>query len=283
MSQTSIVKNRPGHPGKGRKKSRRTPKGRQPRPEAVTFVESLLGAKPLRRDLLIEYLHRIQDACGYLSADNIAALAHLMKLAQTEVYEVATFYAHFDVIGDHDKPPPAVTLRVCDSIVCQLAGAADLQAALAKGLAAEDIRVIAAPCMGRCDQAPVTVLGQHHIAGATPEKIHSALAAKQFHPVLPEQTTGFEEYRAQGGYQMLKRLLDGSLGADDILTELDASALRGLGGAGFPTGRKLRIVRDYPGPRLMAVNADEGEPGTFKDRYYLGTDPHRFIEGMLIA
>ena len=265
----------------GRGKGRPTPKGRQLDDRAWEEVRSLLGEGPHRRDLLIEYLHRIQDTCGHLSAAHLRALAEELRIAQAEVYEVATFYAHFDVVKEGETPPPALTIRVCDSLSCELAGAQELKAALEKGLDPAEVRVLRAPCMGRCDTAPVLELGHKHIDHATPEKVQAAIAAGNTHPHIPEYQ-GFDSYREGGGYGVLARLRrEGDFEA--VQEELLASGLRGLGGAGFPSGRKWGFVRAEPGPRYLAVNGDEGEPGTFKDRFYLEREPHVFLEGMLIA
>ncbi|MCV6592123.1 MAG: NAD(P)H-dependent oxidoreductase subunit E [Silicimonas sp.] len=262
-------------------RSRRTPKGRQVADEAVAELRSLLGDRPRRRDLLIEFLHLIQDEYGCLSADHIAALADEMRLAQAEVYEVATFYAHFDVVRDGETPPPSLTIRVCDSLSCEMAGAEALQQALEDGLDANEVRVLRAPCMGRCDTAPVLELGHHHIDHASLEKVEAAIAGGHTHAVIPDYQT-FETYRAEGGYAAL---LDLRANGDweEVQERVLASGLRGLGGAGFPSGKKWGFVRANPGPRYLAVNGDEGEPGTFKDRYYLERTPHLFLEGMLIA
>ncbi len=266
---------------KGTGKSRHTTKGRQVDDTALSEVRSLLGDQPLRRDLLIEFLHLIQDEYGHLSAAHIAALAEEMRLAQTEVYEVATFYAHFDVVREGEVPLPALTIRVCDSLSCELAGAEALQKALEDGLDPAEVRVLRAPCMGRCDTAPMLVLGHHHIDHATVEKVEAAIAADHTHPIMPEYET-LAAYCADGGYEALKNLRD-SGDWEAVQETILASGLRGLGGAGFPSGRKWGFVRANPGPRYVAVNGDEGEPGTFKDRYYLERTPHLFLEGMLIA
>ena len=255
------------------------PKGRQADPEAVAEVAGLIGEER-GRDLLIEHLHTLQDHYGALTPKHLAALAETMRLALVEVYEVATFYAHFDVLED-DQPIPPVTVRVCDSIACNLAGAEQLLAELERD-AGKSIRVLRAPCMGRCDQAPVAAVGHNHLGAAEAGEILEAAAGGHVEPEIPTYIA-LAEYRAGGGYQQLQACLDGQQSLESVLEALDQSGLRGLGGAGFPTGRKWRIVRDYPAPRLMAVNADEGEPGTFKDRHYLTGDPHRFLEGMLIA
>ncbi len=266
---------------KGTGRSRHTPKGRQVEDSALAEVRALLGDRPRRRDLLIEHLHLIQDANGHISAAHVAALADEMRLAQTEVYEVATFYAHFDVVKEGETPPPALTIRVCDSLSCELAGSAALQQALEEGLDPAEVRVVRAPCMGRCDTAPVLELGHHHIDHATPQKVRAAIDAGHTHADVPEYER-FKTYRAAGGYETLETLKDSGDWEAIQQTVLD-SGLRGLGGAGFPSGRKWGFVRAEPGPRYLAVNGDEGEPGTFKDRYYLERTPHLFLEGMLIA
>ena len=267
----------------GRGKGRRTPKGRQLNDEALAEVRSLLGTRPRRRDLLIEFLHLIQDSYGCLSAAHLRALAEEMRLAQAEVYEVATFYAHFDVVKEGEEAPPAITIRVCDSLSCELAGAQDLLEALGKTYGGGgEVRVLRAPCMGRCDTAPTLEIGHNHIDHATPEKVAKAIDAADFHAHVPEYER-LAAYRAAGGYAELEALRGGSRTPDQIQDALLESGLRGLGGAGFPSGRKWSFVRAEPGPRYLAVNGDEGEPGTFKDRYYLEREPHVFLEGMLIA
>ncbi|MXQ06679.1 NADH-quinone oxidoreductase subunit F [Alphaproteobacteria bacterium GH1-50] len=265
----------------GRGKGRATPKGRQLDDAALAEVRALLGDRPRRRDLLIEHLHLIQDAHGSLSAAHLRALAEEMRLAQAEVYEVATFYAHFDVVKEGEAPPPALTIRVCDSLSCELAGAAALKKALEDGLDPAEVRVLRAPCMGRCDTAPVLELGHNHIDHATPEKVRAAIAAGDTHAHMPDYES-LETYRRSGGYETLLNLRDGG-DWEEVQDRVLASGLRGLGGAGFPSGKKWGFVRTNPGPRYLAVNGDEGEPGTFKDRYYLERVPHLFLEGMLIA
>jgi NADH:ubiquinone oxidoreductase subunit F (NADH-binding)/NADH:ubiquinone oxidoreductase subunit E len=269
-------------PGAGRRnRPRRTPKGRQVEPQALAEVQALLGDRARRRDLLIEHLHLIQDRYGYLSAAHLAALAQEMRLALTEVYEVATFYAHFDVVKEGEAPPAALTVRVCDSLSCAMAGAEHLIRELPNRLG-RDVRVVRAPCMGACDRAPVCAVGHGQVMRATTESV-AAAAAHDAH-VRPYPTpSDFEHYVRDGGYALLKACVSGARTRDDIIKTVSDASLRGLGGAGFPTGRKWTLVRAEPAPRLMAVNADEGEPGTFKDRHYLERDPHRFIEGMLIA
>ncbi|MGK0281514.1 MAG: NADH:ubiquinone oxidoreductase subunit E, partial [Patiriisocius sp.] len=266
----------------GRGKGRSTPKGRQLDDSAFADVKALLGDKDRRADLLIEHLHLIQDEFGHLSVPHMHALAEEMKLSQAEVYEVATFYSHFDVIDEETAPPPALTIRVCDSLACEMAGAQQLMAELKKGLDASQVRVVRAPCMGRCDTAPVLEIGHNHIDNATSEKVDAAIAADDTHAHVPAYET-FADYSGTGGYTELKALRDGKLTPDQVQDKILESGLRGLGGAGFPSGRKWSFVRAEAGPRYLAVNGDEGEPGTFKDRYYLERTPHLFLEGMLIA
>ena len=264
-----------------RRGARPTPKGRVVDPAALAQVRSLLRDAPRRADLLIEFLHRIQDAHGCLAAPHLAALAQELKLAPTEVYEVATFYHHFDVVKEGDARPPAVTVRVCETLSCSLAGAPALRAALERlGLA--DVRIVSAPCVGRCDRAPVAVVGQNPIDHATADGVAAAVRARNT-TAPPAKAIDYAAYRRDGGYRTLVDCVSGRRTADAVIAELEGSSLRGLGGAGFPAGRKWKIVRAEPAPRLMAVNIDEGEPGTFKDRHYLERDPHRFLEGMLIA
>ncbi|MGR3661609.1 MAG: NAD(P)H-dependent oxidoreductase subunit E [Paracoccaceae bacterium] len=265
-------------PGKGR----RTPKGRQYQDAALLEVQNLLKNQPRRRDLLIEFLHLLQDEYGHLSAKHLVALAHEMKLSQAEVYEVATFYAHFDVVKEDETPPPALTIRVCDSLTCELAGTQQLKRALEDGLNASEVRVLRAPCMGRCDTAPVLEIGHKHIDFADVIKAKAAVKRKDTHPIIPDYQT-FADYQAGGGYVKLAELRDGGTTVDAVQDLLLEAGLRGLGGAGFPSGRKWSFVRAEEGPRYLAVNGDEGEPGTFKDRYYLEHDPHVMLEGMLIA
>ncbi|MEL7115376.1 MAG: NAD(P)H-dependent oxidoreductase subunit E, partial [Pseudomonadota bacterium] len=265
----------------GRGKGRKTPKGRQITDQALAEVRALLGDRPRRQDLLIEHLHLIQDAHGHLSAAHLAALAEEMRLSQAEVYEVATFYAHFDVVKEDETPPPALTIRVCDSLSCELAGAQQLKAALEDGLDPSEVRVLRAPCMGRCDTAPVLEIGHNHIDHATVEKVQAAIASDDTHAHVPDYET-LAAYQASGGYSALEELRENG-NWEDVQEKILASGLRGLGGAGFPSGRKWGFVRANPGPRYLAVNGDEGEPGTFKDRYYLERTPHLFLEGMLIA
>src|SRR3954468_17256787 len=264
-----------------RRKARRTPKGRQINPQALAEVQALLTDRSRKRDLLIEHLHLIQDKYGHISAAHLAALAAEMRLAQTEVYEVATFYAHFDVVKEGEAAPPPITVRVCDSLSCAMVGGEHLLRDL-PGRLGRDVRVLPAPCMGACDRAPVCAVGHTQVMQATAESVAAAVTqGSHAHP--PVNANNFEAYTGDGGYTLLKACLAGTRTRDDVTKIVSDAGLRGLGGAGFPTGRKWSLVRAEPAPRLMAVNADEGEPGTFKDRYYLGLDPHRFLEGMLIA
>ncbi|MBX9800947.1 MAG: NAD(P)H-dependent oxidoreductase subunit E [Burkholderiaceae bacterium] len=264
-----------------KERKRQAPKGRRVDPAALAEVRELLGDESRQADLLIEHLHKIQDKFGHLASSHLAALAQEMRLAQTEVYEVASFYHHFDIVKEGGVAPQALTVRVCDGLSCEMAGAKDLLAKLPKILGKE-VRVIAAPCVGRCEQAPVAVVGQNPIINATCEAVQTAVEKKEI--VQAEGTiTDFNAYQNEGGYALLKKCVSGERDVESVIKTMEDSGLRGLGGAGFPSGRKWRIVRGEKGPRLMAVNIDEGEPGTFKDRVYLEKDPHRFLEGMLIA
>ncbi|HXR58589.1 MAG TPA: NAD(P)H-dependent oxidoreductase subunit E [Burkholderiales bacterium] len=266
---------------KGKGKVRSTPKGRVVDPKALEEVRALLGKESRQRDLLIEHLHKINDKHGHLSAAHLAALAQEMSLSQTEVYEVATFYHHFEVVKEGETPPPALTVRVCDSIACEIAGAHALLEKLPKMLG-KDVRVLHAPCIGRCESAPAVVVGQNPVLNATAEKILGVVEKKQVQcPVAPY--VDFDQYKSRGGYKLIADCLAGKHTRESITKIMEDSALRGLGGAGFPVGRKWKSVAGEPEPRLMAVNIDEGEPGTFKDRWYLERDPHRFLEGMLVA
>src|ERR1700733_1003645 len=281
MVSHSVQEVRPfEHPGEGRKRAKSTPKGRQIDPQAGEEIAALLGDRPRRRDLLIEHLHLIQDKYHQISTAHLAALADEMKLSFAEVFETATFYAHFDVVKEGEPDTAPLTVRVCDSLTCAMLGAEKLLREL-QDSAGPGIRVVRAPCVGRCDTAPAAEVGHNFVDHATVANVLAAAKAGDTHDHLPEYVD-YDAYVAGGGYQLLSRLRSGALPREDLLKSLDVASLRGLGGAGFPTGRKWRSVLGEPGPRLMAVNGDEGEPGTFKDRYYLETDPHRFLEGMLI-
>lgn len=267
--------------GKPLKMPRSVGKGRQIDPKALAEVQTLLGDASRQKDLLIEHLHLIQDHHKHISANHLVALANEMKLSRAEVYEVATFYHHFDVIKEDQTPPPALTVRVCDSMTCEMMGAEALISSLEAGLD-DGVRVQRVPCIGRCDKAPVAVVGMHPVEKADCNTVTEKVNAHQQEPEFIEPIT-YETYLDKDGYQTYQQCISGQIDVESVLTQLEDSGLRGLGGAGFPVGRKWRIVRDQPAPRLMAVNIDEGEPGTFKDKYYLDRDPHRFLEGTLIA
>ncbi len=270
------------HPGAGRKKAKPQPKGRQVQPQAKHEIETLLGDRPREREFAIEYLHLIQDEWHQISAAHLAALADELKMAFAEVFEIATFYAHFDVVKEGEPDLPPLTIRVCDSVTCAMFGAEALLAELQKTDLGAPARVVRAPCVGLCHQAPAVEVGHHFLHKADIAAVKQAVAAGDTHPHIPDYID-YDQYRAGGGYQLLDKLRSGAMSAEDIMAALDGGGLRGLGGAGFPTGRKWRSVRGEKGPRLMAVNGDEGEPGTFKDGHYLNTDPHRFLEGTLIG
>jgi len=264
-----------------KQRKRQAPKGRRVEPAALAEVQALLGDESRAADLLIEHLHKLQDRYGHLSAAHLAALAQEMRLAQTEVYEVASFYHHFDIVKEGQSAPAALTVRVCDGLSCELAGARELLARL-PALLGRDVRVIPAPCIGRCEQAPAVAVGQNPVPCATAEAVVRTVQAQAVRH-LPEAYIDLAAYRADGGYALLHDCLAGRRDVESVIQTLEDAGLRGLGGAGFPAGRKWRIVRAEAAPRLMAVNIDEGEPGTFKDRVLLERDPHRFLEGMLIA
>ena len=279
--------------GASRERKRQRPKGRQVDPAALQQVLALLGDLPRRRDLLIEFLHLIQDAYDCLSTAHLAALAAELRLAQVEVFEVASFYHHFDIVREGEPAPPALTVRVCDGLSCEMAGAGELLARL-PALLGREVRVVAAPCIGRCDQAPAVLVGQQAVGPAGCDGVVAAVAAGAGACKLPpDDAASATVCPAPGGeargvaepgeFTVLNECLSGARSVEAVIAELEGSGLRGLGGAGFPAGRKWRIVRNEPGLRLMAVNIDEGEPGTFKDRFYLERNPRQFLEGMLIA
>ena len=269
------------HPGRSGRRTRHQGKGRQVLTSALNEIRNLLGNSPRSRDLLIEFLHLIQDKYGHLSSVHLAALAQEMQLSMSEVYEVATFYAHFDIVKEGENAPPPITVRVCDSLTCEMMGSKNLIDEL-KSCLGGSIRVIPAPCMGRCETAPVAEVGHKHVVNANPKAIRTTINSGEFEPHIPPYKK-LKTYIDEGGYNLLTECHNGTHSPEDIITILENSSLRGLGGAGFPTGRKWKFVSLEPEPRLMAVNADEGEPGTIKDRVYLETDPHRTIEGMLIG
>ena len=256
-------------------------RGRRVNPETLKQIQDLIAALPVRRDLLIEYLHLIQDKFGHISAAHITALASIMGLATTEVYEVATFYHHFDVIKEGEQAPPALTVRVCDSISCEMSNAETLVSELTK-FHGDKVRIQRVPCVGRCDTAPIAIVGQKPIDYATLETVNKSVEVRDIESPITEYVT-YNKYVNSGGYELVKRMFDTQNGPEKIIEIMKDSGLRGLGGAGFPAGQKWDIVSKQDGPRVMAINIDEGEPGTFKDRYFLERDPHRFIEGALIA
>jgi len=260
-------------------------KGRQADQTSLQEVRALLlldaEALKQRRDLLIEHLHTINDSYRGLHERHLVALAKLMNIAMAEVYEVATFYHHFEIIPEGEQAPQ-FTVRVCDGLSCDMAGAATLLTKLQSSLGTSKVKVVSAPCVGRCEQAPVAVVHQHEIGHASLEKVMALVQAEAIHAVIPDYID-LNAYKADGGYALLQGLASGTHQTEAVLKAMEDSGLRGLGGAGFPAGRKWRIVSDQAAPRLMAVNIDEGEPGTFKDRTYLERDPHRFLEGMLVA
>jgi len=260
--------------------SKRPRRGRRINAEVQAEIAPLLEALPPCRDLLLEHLHVIQDHYGYLSSNHLVALADWLQLSVAEVYEVASFYHHFDVVVDDQPPPPEITVRICDSISCAMAGADALAETLTERF--PEVRIQRVSCVGRCDTTPVAVVRQHPIGGATADKVADALACQSLEDI-PPSAPGYSEAREDGAYQHYLRLCDGMLEADEIIETIERAGLRGLGGAGFPAAQKWKIVRNYPTPRLLAVNIDEGEPGTFKDRYWLEREPHTFLEGMLIA
>ena len=278
----SIAEKNPQAVDHRRKRSRGKTKGRIVDINALLTVQSLLGDESRAKHLLIEHLHKIQDKFGHLSAAHLVALASEMKMAPTEVYEVASFYHHFDVVKENDNAPPPLTVRVCDSVSCEMAGADELISALESSLG-NTVRVQRVPCVGRCDMAPVAVVGQNTIDCATSDRVNAVVDAGDITQAMPTDSIDLAAYKAVGGYTLYEKLVAGEITGDAIIKELEGTALRGLGGAGFPVGRKWSILRGQAAPRMMAVNIDEGEPGTFKDRYYMLKDPHRFLEGMLIA
>ena len=265
-----------------RRRRDRGPKGRPVDDRAMSDVRALLGDRERRRDLLIEFLHLIQDAHGFLSAAHLRALAEEMRIAQAEVYEVASFYDHFDVVREDDIPPAPLTIRVCESISCMLAGSERLLDELAAGVDPAAVRVVRAACVGRCAGAPAARIGNREVDHATADGLLKMVRDGQTDVLTPAYTS-LDAYRQNGGYALLERVRKGEVTPDHLMTTMQDGGLRGLGGAGFPTGRKWSIVRSFPGPRLMSINGDEGEPGTFKDRMFLESDPHRALEGALIA
>ena len=249
--------------------------------EDLDFLEDLLHPIELKRDLLIEHLHIIQDHFGFLSEKNLTLLSKLLKISKVEVYEVASFYAHFDIVKNDEVPPPNMTIRVCNSLSCELSGSSELEAQLLENYNSKEVRILKAPCMGRCFAAPTVEIGHYHLDNADIIKIRDAVKNNKVKPVIPDYEN-FESYINKGGYKKLKEIIS-NINGDNWYDDLIKSDLRGLGGAGFRTAKKWQLVSNEQGPRYLAVNGDEGEPGTFKDRHYLETEPHMFLEGMLIA
>ncbi len=264
------------------RRPRPLPKGRPLDPAALTEVRLLLAERPRRRDLLVEHLHLIQDAYGCIAARHLRALAEEMRLSMAEVWETASFYAHFDLVKEGDTPPPRLTVRVCTSVSCMMAGGEALADVLEASVDPLRVRILRAPCIGRCACAPAALVGARAVDHATAESVAAAVAARETKAEIPA-FIDLAAYRETGGYDLLARVRSGTVPVADVVAALSDAGLRGLGGAGFPAGRKWSVVRAQPAPRLMTVNADEGEPGTFKDRFWLESDPHRFLEGMLIA
>lgn len=264
------------------KKKRKGPKGHAVDLKALEEVQALLADESRQSDLLIEHLHKIQDHYQHISSKHLVALAHEMKLSPAEVFEVASFYHHFDVVKEGQTPPPPLTVRVCESLSCSMSGSHALIDALEQGLNTEQVRIQKVPCVGRCQHAPVAVVGQNPIDAANAETVINAVKDNAITAKVSDYIS-MTQYYADNGYQTLKGVLEGTISKESVIKKMEDSGLRGLGGAGFPAGRKWRIVKSFAGPRLMAVNIDEGEPGTFKDRHYLESDPHRFLEGMIIA
>ena len=270
------------HPGSGRRKALEFNKGRQSDDQSIDDLKNLIPNDYFRqRDMLIESLHLIQDRYKCLKPRHLTALSELTNLPFTEIYETASFYAHFDIYKEDDLTPPDTTIRVCDGITCEMNGCKSLEKDLKDNLDS-NVRVVRAPCMGRCHQAPVVEVGKKHFVNANLSLVQKALEEQDTKPVIPNYIS-YDDYVKEGGYKILKDCIEDKKDPMKLIEEMEQSGLRGLGGAGFPTGRKWRFVRAEDKPRLMAINGDEGEPGTFKDHHYLTRDPHRFLEGMLIA
>jgi len=257
------------------------PRGRKVDFDILSKLKGILDTVSYRRDHLIEYLHKIQDTQGAITKEYMTALANLMGISQTEVYEVATFYHHFDVVDNDEDKPAALTVRVCDSVTCEMNGANEL-AKILDDYYKDTVRIQKVPCIGRCQSAPAAVVKFNPVDNATFEKVKKTVDARAYQPAIPKYTE-IDEYKSKGGYEIYNAICTKDISAEKAVEILEASELKGLGGAGFPAGRKWRILREQDAPRLLAINIDEGEPGTFKDRYYLESDPHRFFEGMLIA
>ena len=269
-------------PAKNKTGRNRAQRGRQPDSKAREEIKSLLDGRSRQRQYLVEYLHLVQDKWRGLSYNHLAALAEEMSLSLAEVFETATFYHHFDILQDKEKPA-ALTVRVCDSVTCEMYGAQKLLQQLRDNFADKDVRIQPVPCVGRCNQAPVAVVGQNALPRADAKSVAQAVASKSYKPEIPQDSIDYRQYQEQGGYALLQDCVEGQHQADDIIATITSSGLRGLGGAGFPTGRKWSLLKQQPAPKYVAINIDEGEPGTFKDRHFLEHDPHRFIEGTLVA
>jgi len=281
----SMERDGSGKSGKGRRKNH-LPKGRQLEEPALKEVGELLGSQPIARDLLIENLHKIQDRYGCLEARHLRALADIMRLSQAEVYEVASFYDHFDIVKEGQTKPAPITIRVCDSLSCMMAGAENLISNLEAGVDKQAIRIMRAPCMGGCDVAPAARIGDLEVGNATVENLLALAEGKSTNSEIEAEIPDYmslESYQADGGYKQWARVRSGEVSFEAILEIMSDAGLRGLGGAGFPAHMKWKFVKGYEGPRLMTINGDEGEPGTFKDRYYLEDNPHPMFEGALIA
>jgi len=263
------------------KRNKGLPQGRQTTPGALELVQRILDDQPRDKTLLIEFLHRIQDDQGHLSSANLAALAQELKLSQAEVYEVASFYHHFDIVKENDQNPPQYTVRVCDSIACEMAGSEALFTRLEQDLGSA-VRIVHAPCMGACDKAPVASMGKRQFPHCSVDDIGDAAESHTVTPIIPDYES-IDAYVERGGYKTLMKLGAGSLTGNEVLEELESAGLKGMGGAGFPVARKWRFLEGSEKPRTLVVNADEGEPGTFKDRLCLEDQPHQFLEGAMIA
>ena len=266
-----------------RKKRRSQPKGRQVDLNALREIRDLLGDRPRNKDLVLEYLHLIQDRYGHLAAPHLVALASELQLPRAHVFEVATFYHHMDVVKEGEAPPAELTIRVCDSLTCAMKGAEALATALESGTDPGKVRVQRVSCVGRCADAPVAIVGQRPVEAATVDAVQAVADGKDHGPETNLDPVSYADYRKEGGYRLYADCMAGKRDVESIIKILEDASLRGLGGAGFPAGRKWRILRDQPKPRYLVVNIDEGEPGTFKDRYFMERDPHRCLEGILIA
>ncbi len=264
-----------------KKRDASLPKGRQLDDGSLAEVQALLANMPPRRDLLIEALHLLQDGIGHLKARHLVALAEVFRLSQAEVYEVASFYHHFDIVMENETPPAPLTMRICNGLSCEMAGAKPLIAQMKVKTDPTKIRIQAVPCIGQCDSAPAANIGKHTLKRASVEALMAAADERPAPDIAAYES--FETYKAKGGYSMLAKILNNQISPDTALATMSDAGLCGLGGAGFPAGKKWNFVRNYAGPRLMTVNGDEGEPGTFKDRWWLEHEPHRMIEGALIA